>query len=82
MLRLKLWNARGASHHAAFMGNWPTIIHTVLALSTQWMSSPSKKCGCGVIPRFHLVVNQVVNPGVWCKLREMGVGGGVGESKI
>ena len=69
---LNPWSARGVSHHAAFMGNWPTIIHGFLALSIQWMSSPSRKWGLGVTPRFHLVVNQVVNQGVWCKSREMG----------
>ena len=39
----KTWSARGPSHHAAFMDNWSTIIHTLLALSTQWMSSSSRK---------------------------------------
>ena len=29
----------GASHHTVFMDNCPTMNHTVLALSTQWMSS-------------------------------------------
>ena len=46
---------REASHHPVFMGNRPTIIHTFLALSTQWMSSPSRKWGHGVSldsPRF------------------------------
>ena len=33
MLRLKLWIARGESHYPAFVGNWPTTIHTFLALS-------------------------------------------------
>ena len=31
---------RSASHRPAFMGNCPTISHTFLVLSTQWMSSP------------------------------------------
>ena len=31
---------RGASHHPAFKGNCPTISHTFLVLSTQWMSTP------------------------------------------
>ena len=33
MFRLNPSSARVASHHVAFMGNWPTIIHTFLALS-------------------------------------------------
>ena len=55
MFWLNPWSARGASHHPAFMGNWPTIIHTFLALSTLWMSSPSRKWRLGVSPWFHLV---------------------------
>ena len=55
MLRLEPWRARGASYHPAFVGNWPTVIHTFLSLSTHWMSSPSSKWECGVSPRFHLV---------------------------
>ena len=39
MLQLKPWSVRGASYHPAFVGNWPTIIYTFLALSTHWMSS-------------------------------------------
>ena len=46
---------REASHHLKFMGNWPTIIHTFLALSTQWISFPSRKWGRGVSLWFHLV---------------------------
>ena len=34
MVRLKRWCVRGASQHSAYMGNWPTIIDTFLALST------------------------------------------------
>ena len=45
------------------------------------MSSPSRKCEGGVSPRFHLVVNQVVNQGVWCKLKEMR-GRGVQDSPM
>ena len=56
MFWLNPWSARGSLHHAGFMGNWPTIIDAVLALSTQWMRSPSRKWGRMVIPRFHLVV--------------------------
>ena len=60
------WSARGTSHHAAFLRNWPTIIHTFLALFTQWMSSPSWKLGLAVSPRFHLVVFvPVVNQEKW-----------------
>ena len=40
MFLLNPWNAREASHHAAFMGNWSTIIHTFLVLPTQWNLSP------------------------------------------
>ena len=57
---LLLWltsrSARWASHHPTFIGNCPIISHSFLALSTQWMSSPSRKWGCGVSPRFHLIV--------------------------
>ena len=66
MFRLNPRNARGASHHLALMGNWPTIIHTFLPLSTQWKSSPSRKWGCGVSPKFHLAVFVfVVNQEKW-----------------
>ena len=60
MLRLKLWSARGESHHPIFVGNWPTIIRTFSALSIHyhWMSSPSRKWECGVSPRFESGVNQ------------------------
>ena len=40
---LNPWSVKEASHHPAFMGNRPTIIRTFLALSTQRMSSPSRK---------------------------------------
>ena len=45
MLWPKLSSATGESHHLAFLGNWSTIIRTLLALSTycHWMSSPSRK---------------------------------------
>ena len=43
LLRLKSRSARGAFHHPAFMGSCPTISHTYFALSTKWMSSPSRK---------------------------------------
>ena len=33
----------GAYRHSAFMGNCVTISHTILALFTQWMSSPSRE---------------------------------------
>ena len=57
MLRLKLWSARGESHHPAFAGKWSTIIRNFIALSTHchW-SSPSRKWERGVSLRFHLVV--------------------------
>ena len=47
---------RGASYHPAFVENWPTIVPKFLALSTHWMSSPPRKLGRGVCPRFYLVV--------------------------
>ena len=33
----------GASHYTAFIGNWLTIIHRFLALSTHWRSLSSRK---------------------------------------
>ena len=54
LVRLKSWSARGASYHSAVMGNRPSISQTCLHLPTQWMSSPSRKCG--VSPRLHLIV--------------------------
>ena len=39
----KIPEVRGATHHSAFMGNYPTISHTYLALSTQLVSSPSRE---------------------------------------
>ena len=56
MLSLKPGSAREASHHSAFMGKWPTVIHTFLASSTQWMSFPLMKRGRGVSPRFQRIV--------------------------
>ena len=50
-------SARGASHHLAFMGSHLAVSHTLLALPTQWTSSPSKKWGLGVSPRLHLIVS-------------------------
>ena len=55
-LWLKYWRASGASHHPAFMGNWPTVSHAFLALPTQWIKSPSREWRRGVSPRFHLIV--------------------------
>ena len=43
LLRLKSRSVRGAFHHLAFMGSWPTLSHTFFALSTKWMSSPLRK---------------------------------------
>ena len=42
LLRLKSRRVKGGSHHPAFMGNYPTISHTFLVLSAQWMSSPNE----------------------------------------
>ena len=42
-LRLKSRSAKGAFHHPAFKSSRPTISHTLFALSTNWMSSPSRK---------------------------------------
>ena len=55
-LWLKYRSARGASHHPAFIDNCPTVRHTFLALSTQWMSSLSMVWRRGVSPRFYLIV--------------------------
>ena len=55
-LRLKSRRARGAFHHPAFLGSCPTISHTLFAFSTKWISSPSRKWGRGVSPRFHILV--------------------------
>ena len=38
----KIAEREGPSHHPSFMGNCPAISHRLLALSTQWMSSPSR----------------------------------------
>ena len=62
----KTLDRKGASHHPAFMGKWLTIIHMFLALSTHWMSSPSKKRGRVISPRFHLVVLWIL---LWPKSR-------------
>ena len=62
MLRLKTWSAREASIHSAFMANGQLL----LALSTQRMSYPSRKWGCGVSPRFHLALFVIgVNQEKW-----------------
>ena len=56
LLPLKSRSTRGASHHPAFIGNYLTISHTFLTLSTQWVSSsPSRKWRREVSPRFHLI---------------------------
>ena len=34
----------------------PTISHTILALSTQWVSSPLREQKRGVSPKFNLIV--------------------------
>ena len=39
----KTLERNGASLHPVSIGKWRTTIHRFLALSTQWMSSPSKK---------------------------------------
>ena len=52
----KIPEREGAHHHSAFMGNCPTISHTILALFTQWVSSPSRESKRGVSPKFHLIV--------------------------
>ena len=49
---------KGCISSSSFYGQHlfkPTIIQTFLALTTQWMSSPSRKWGCGVSLWFHLV---------------------------
>ena len=42
------------------MGNCPTIGYTLLALSTKWMSSPSKKWRRGISMRYHFIVLYLV----------------------
>ena len=39
----KIRSTREASHHLAFMGNFPTISYTFLALSSQLVSSFSRE---------------------------------------
>ena len=43
LLSLKSRCVKKAYRHSAFMGKCLTISHTFFALSTQWMSSPSRK---------------------------------------
>ena len=38
MFRLNPGSTRGASHHAAFMFNWPTIIHTICQCQSKILS--------------------------------------------
>ena len=52
----KTLECEGASHHLAFIGKWPTVIHAFLALLAQWMSFPTRKWGRGIRSRCHLVV--------------------------
>ena len=68
----KLLEQEGASHHPVFLGNCPTIGHTFLALSTQWMSFPSRKWRRGVSPRYCLILLCLVGelPPVWGKRGE------------
>ena len=56
----KIPEREGAYHHSAFMGNCSTVSHTILALSTQWVSSPSREQKRGVKISFCFVfgVNQ------------------------
>ena len=56
ILPIKYQRARGESHHLAFMDNCPIISYTFLALSIQWVSSPSRKWKQGVSLKFHLIV--------------------------
>ena len=39
----KIPEREGAYHHPPFMDNCPTISNTILALSAQWVSSPSRE---------------------------------------
>ena len=52
----KFRGTRKAFHHPAFMGSSPRISHTLFALSTKFMSSPSREWGRGLSPRFHILV--------------------------
>ena len=48
------------------MGDWPSINSRLLTLSTQWMNSPSRKCGHAVRAGFHLAVFVIgVNQEEW-----------------
>ena len=74
ILQIKSRSARRASHHLAFMGNFPIISHTFLALSIQWISSPPSRIG-----NVESVQNFTILFCVWCESRELG---GRGSSKF
>ena len=71
---------KGCISSSSFYGQHlfkPTIIQTFLALTTQWMSSPSRKWGCGVSLWFHLVAF-VLGERIAEKIENWGGGGGGG----
>ena len=49
----KILKRERASHHSAFMGSCPTVSYTILSLSAQWVSSPSREYKHGVSRKFH-----------------------------
>ena len=50
MFWLNPWSTRGASHHPTIMGgNCPTIIHTFLALYSQWMMDDKENEDVGLV---------------------------------
>ena len=51
-LLLKCWCVRETSYQPDFMGNCPTVSQSFLALSTQWMNSPSREWRSEISPRF------------------------------
>ena len=53
---VKTLEHKGSNSPSRFYRQLPNMSHTFLALSTQWMSSPSRKWRRGVSPRFHLTV--------------------------
>ena len=53
---VKTLEQEGSISPSSFYRQLPNMSHTFLALSTQWMSSPSRKWRLGVSSRFHLTV--------------------------
>ena len=62
----------GASHHPAFMDSCRISSHTFFALSTQWMSSPSRKWGRGVNRILSILSILSYYIYAWCDSGELG----------